>query len=238
MLLTPRLLALSAALACITSSAMAHTVWLEPVEASTTDFQVRFGGHAGKLETYDPKKIKEIEATDLHGKPLEVTRNVTPDGVRLHVGSAPAMIAMHFDNGIHTRPPTGASVEKPMNEVPGATRATHAVKYHKTIVGWSPAVSKAIGQPFEVIALDMAPPLAGKPFRVRVLQDGKPIAGVKLGQGEEGTANDPVTDAEGIAAFVPKSGFNRLWAGKRIPVTGNPRYTELSYEYSFGFTAK
>jgi nickel transport protein len=234
---TPRLLALLA-LAGVSSSAMAHTVWLEPVAAGTTDFQVKFGGHAGKLETYDPKKIKEIDATDAHGNPLEVTRTVTPDGVRLHVGSTPAMIAMHFDNGIHTRPPTGPSVEKPMNEVPGASRATYAVKYHKTIVAWSPAVSKAIGQPFEVVALDAAAPLAGKPFRVRVLQDGKPVAGVKLGQGEEGTASDPVTNAEGIASFVPKSGFNRLWAGRRIPVTGNAQYTELSYEYSFGFIAR
>jgi hypothetical protein len=61
---------------------------------------------------------------------------------------------------------------------------------------------------------------------------------VKLGRGEEGTANDPVTDAEGVASFVPAIGFNRLWAGKRIPVSGNPDYTELSYEYSFGFYAK
>ena len=86
--------------------------------------------------------------------------------------------------------------------------------------------------------LDATHAAAGKPLRVRVLQDGKPVAGVKLGRGEEGTANDPVTDAEGVAAFMPRGGFNKLWAGKRIPVPGNPKYTELSYEYSFGFNAK
>jgi nickel transport protein len=145
---------------------------------------------------------------------------------------------MHFDNGIHSRPPSGPSIEKPMNEVPGATRATYAVKYHKTIVEWSPLVTKTIGQPFEVVALDAAAPVAGKPVRVRVLQDGKPVPGVKLGRGEEGAANDPVTDADGIASFVPRSGFNKLWAGKRVPVSGNPKYSELSYEYLFGFDAK
>ncbi len=122
---------------------------------------------------------------------------------------------MHFDNGIHTRPPTGPSVEKPMNEVPGATRATYAVKYGKTVVDWSPRIGKALGQPFEVVPLDTRCPRAGQPLRVRVLQDGKPVPGVKLGRGEEGGAKDPVTDADGVAAFIPPAGFNKLWAGKR-----------------------
>lgn len=227
-----------AVLACSASSAFAHTVWLEPVDRTGTDFQVFFGGHAGKLETYQPEKLKQIDAVDSSGKALAVSRKITEDGVRLHVSGTPALIAMHFDNGIHSRPPTGPSVEKPMNEVPGAKRATYAVKYHKTVVDWSPLVTKVIGQPFEVVPLSAQQPSAGQPFRVRVLQEGKPLAGVKLGRGEEGTANDPVTDADGVAAFVPESGFNRLWAGKRIAVTGNPQYTEVSYEYSFGFNAK
>jgi nickel transport protein len=238
MISTSRLLAFSATLACFASGAIAHTVWLEPVGQGVADYRVMFGGHAGKLETYTAQKLKEVKATDKQGKDLAVTRDVTADGVRLHVAGAPAMIAMHFDNGIHTRPPSGPSVEKPMNEVPGATRATYAVKYHKTIVDWSPLVTKTINQPFEVVALDAAAPVADKPLRVRVLQDGKPVAGVKLGRGEEGTATDPVTDADGIASFVPRAGFNKLWAGKRIPVAGNPQYTELSYEYLFGFHAK
>lgn len=233
-----RRLVLSTILACYGAGAFAHTVWLEPVAQSPGDFQVLFGGHAGKLETYQPAKLKTIDAVDKNGKSLAVSRNVTADGVRLHVDGSPAMIAMHFDNGIHTRPPTGATVEKPMNEVPGATRATYAVKYHKTVTDWSPLVTKVIGQPFEVVPLSAQQPVADQPFRIRVLQDGKPVAGVKLGRGEEGTAADPVTDAEGVAAFMPKSGFNRLWAGKRIAVSGNPKYTELSYEYSFGFDAK
>lgn len=233
-----RQLALSTLLACCASNALAHTVWLEPVARSEGDFQVFFGGHAGKLETYSPEKLKKVDAMDSSGKALAVSRKVAADGVRLHVEGSPSMIAMHFDNGIHSRPPTGPSVEKPMNDVPGATRATYAVKYHKTVVDWSPLVTKVIGQPFEVVPLSAQQPVADQPFRVRVLQDGKPVAGVKLGRGEEGTAADPVTDADGVAAFVPASGFNRLWAGKRIAVPGNPRYTELSYEYSFGFDAK
>lgn len=238
MFVRSRQLILSALLACCASGAMAHTVWLEAVPNASGNFQVKFGGHAGKLETYQPQKIKTIEAVDKQGKKLVVKQAITADGVRLHVDGSPSLISMHFDNGIHARGSSGPSVEKPMNEVPGATRATYAVKYHKTVVDWSPLVAKTIAQPFEVVPLSATQPTAGQPFRVRVLQDGKPVAGVKLGHGEEGTASDPVTDADGVAAFVPKNGFNRLWAGKRIAVTGNPKYTELSYEYSFGFNAK
>ena len=224
--------------ACVASDAIAHTVWLEPVATGGADYRVMFGGHAGKIQTYDPGKLKEVAALDKQGQLVTVTRKLGADGVQLHVDGVPAIIAMHFDNGIHTRPPSGPSVEKPMNEVPGATRATYAVKYHKNIVDWSALVTRPIGQPFEVVPLDVVAPVAGKPLRVRVLQDGKPVAGVKLGRGEEGTASDPVTDEQGVAAFVPTRGFNKLWAGKRIPVPGNARYTELSYEYLFGFQAE
>jgi nickel transport protein len=239
MLSTRSLIVIATALNGFTASALAHTVWLEPVEQSTADYRVLFGGHAGKLESYNPQKLKSVEATDKQGKKLTVTQKVAADGVRVHVaGGAPVLIAMHFDNGIHTRTESGPSVEKPMNEVPGAKRATAAVKYSKMIVAWSPLATQALQQPFEVVPLDTTPPASGKPMRVRVLQDGKPVAGVKLGRGEEGTAQDPVTDANGIAAFVPRSGFNKLWAGKRIPVSGNPQYTELSYEYLLAFNAQ
>ena len=229
---------LALGLAGLASNSDAHTVWLEPIGAAVGEYRVVFGGHAGKVEPYKPEKLKTVEALDASGRKLSVKRSSGGEGVRLHVDGAPALIAMHFDNGIHTRTAEGPSVEKPMNEVPGATRATYAVKYHKTIVEWQPRVTRPLGQPFEVVPLDAAVPRAGEPVRVQVLRDGKPLAGVKLGRGEEGTASDPVTDAQGIAAFVPQKGFNKLWAGKRIQTSDNAKYTELSYEYLLGFDAE
>lgn len=222
----------------LSTGASAHTVWLETVEGHADQFRVRFGGHAGKLESYDAAKLKSIDAQDAGGKTLAVKRSVNSDGVLLSVAGKPALIAMYFDNGIFSYVGTGRSIEKPMNEVPGATRGTAAVKYHKTFVAWPALALQPLGQPFEVVPLDKAAPRAGVPMRVRVLKDGVPVAGVKLGRGEEGTANDPVTDADGVAAFVPVKGFNKLWAGKRYPVANEPRYTELSYEYLLGFTAE
>lgn len=235
-----KLHAVIAAGALILSSgaACAHTVWLEAVADKPGDFKVMFGGHAGKLETYAATKIKSVDAHDASGKALKVARDTTAGGVMLHVDGKPATILMHFDNGIHTRTAAGPTVEKPMNEVPDAKSATHAEKYHKSILVWGPSAVKASKQPFEVIPVSDKAPRAGEPMQVRVMSQGKPVAGIRLGHGEEGKPTDPVTDANGVAAFIPVTGFNKLWAGQRTAVTGNPAYTELSYEYLLAFNAQ
>lgn len=217
------------------SSAAAHTAWLVP-EGAANSWLLRFGGHEGKLEPAVPAKLKWVRAYDTDGKPLKVTRRIKDDEVRAIVSKKPAVIALHYDNGIHTRTAKpGPSIEKPMNEVPDAVSATWAVKYGKTIVQWVPVVTRRTRQPFEIVPLSAAQPQAGKPMRVRVLQDGKPVAGVNIGRGED-TA-DAKTDENGAATFVPKAGFNKLWAGRRIE-RDNPRYTQLSYEYLLGFNAR
>ena len=123
-----------------------------------------------------------------------------------------------------------------MNEVPGAISAVRALKNGKTILAWTPLVTRAVGQTFEVTPLDATAPVAGQPMRVRVTLDGKPLAGVRLGHGEEGEAGE--TDSEGVASFVPVKGVNRLWAGRRWPVADNPQYTQLSHEYLMSFEAR
>ncbi|MBN7798742.1 DUF4198 domain-containing protein [Parahaliea mediterranea] len=217
----------------------AHTAWLEPVAGEPRHYEVLFGGHADQLETYDSAKIVSIDAYDAAGRPLDVLRRDAPGpgegNTVLTLAPDTALVAIHFDNGIWARDPMGRSVNRPLNEVPGASRATNAIKYHKTIVQWSPVVTLELGQRFEVIPLSESQPRAGEPMRVKVLLDGKALPGVKLGQGEAGDAGE--TDAEGIATFVPQPGFNRLWAGKRFAVD-EPGYTELSYEYLLGFEAR
>jgi nickel transport protein len=217
------------------TAASAHTVWFEPL--GPTEYRLWFGGHAGKKEPYAAEKLRSAEAFDARGRPLKLERTVDASGVRVRVEGTPALVVAHFDNGFHSRAAQGPSIPKPMNEVPGAVRGSHAVKYHKLIVAWTASVTKPIGQPFEVVPVDAREPIAGKPLRLRVLVDGKPAAGVKLGHTEEGV-NDPVTDSNGIGEFVPQPGFNRVWIGRRLPVTGDVRFTEISYENSLAFVAR
>jgi nickel transport protein len=213
----------------------AHTVWLERADDASDHFEVRFGGHAGKEEPVVPAKLKAIDALDADGRPLRVTRTDRVDGVTIAVAGPAALITVHLDNGIHTRPPNGPSVEKPLDEVPGATRATYALKYHKTIVRWAPVVTRAVGQPFEVVPVSAALPRAGEPMRIRVLLEGRPAVGVRVGADEDPGEGGAVTDSKGEAVFRPQPGFNKLWSGRRSPVAGNAKYTELSYEYLLGF---
>jgi nickel transport protein len=218
--------------------ALAHTAWLTPVPGQAGVYRVEFGGHAGKLEPYDAAKVKTVQALDAAGAALPVSRTLAPDGgVMLTVAGAPALIAMHFDNGIHTRTAAGGpSIPRPMSEVSGAVSAVNALKHHKTIVAWSSVVTRPLGQAMEVVPQDAAQPQAGQPMRVRVLIDGRPAAGVRLGHGEEGEAGQ--TDTDGYALFTPVKGPNKLWAGRRTAVVGNPAYTQLSYEYLLGFDAR
>jgi nickel transport protein len=215
--------------------AVAHTLWLEPAGDTDNGWKVMFGGHAGKLEPLDASKIESVETFDAGGRKLDYQREDNGDDVVLRFPDDAVLAAIYFDNGIWTRDRMGRSVNSPMTEVEGATEATHAVKYHKTILDWTDFVMQPLGQTFEVTPLVGEQPAAGEPMRVRVTLHGEPLAGVSLGHGEEGDAG--MTDDNGIATFVPTAGFNKLWAGKRFAVDDASEYTELSYEYLFGFEA-
>ncbi len=202
--------------------------------AQPDTFHLHFGGHAGAVQPYLASKLKSVEAVDADGNALEVTRVGSEDLVRVHVEGDPAMLWVHYDNGIHTRVADGPSVRRPMNEVESAVSATNALKYHKTIVRWdADVVTEPVGQPFEVVPVSAQAPQAGQPMQVRVLIDGQPAGGIKIGRGEDN--GEAVTNAQGLAMFTPQPGFNKIWAGQRTQLTNEPRYTELSYEYSFGF---
>lgn len=218
----------------ITMPALAHTVWVMPTGDS--GFTVHFGGHAGVEEPFVSANFKNVKAVDASGAPLRVTRSKQGTRTHLSINGKPAMLTAHYDNGIHTNRSNGPSVAKPMNQVANAISAVKAVKWHKTITQWSPQVLRPVGQPFEVVPLSAEQPVAGRPMQVKVLINGVAAPNIAIARNEEG--RDAVTDARGIASFTPVAGYNKLWSGRRTEVSGNPRYTQESIEYSFGFYAR
>lgn len=225
---------ISLLLALCTLPVAAHTVWLERSAAVQGQFLVHFGGHAGKLDAYLPERVSAVVALDDASQPLAIERVDSADQVRLRVPRTCVLIGLHYDNGIYSRTGSGPSVPKPMNEVEGAISATRPLKYHKTLLRFgAAALTEALGQPFEIVPLNAAMPVAGEPWHFRVLLEGQPAAGIKYGRGED--TGEGMTNDDGTGSFVPQAGFNKLWAGIRLQVKDNPAYTELSYEYLLSF---
>ncbi|MCU0951753.1 MAG: DUF4198 domain-containing protein [Burkholderiaceae bacterium] len=218
----------------LSMAANAHTAW---IEAAGAGYVVRFGGHEGKTEAYAADKVKSVQALDAQGRALAVTTRAADDGVRVTVAGTPSVLALHFDNGIFSRGPGVPSQPRPMNEHPGATQGTHAIKYAKTVAQWGEAATRPLGQPFELVPLDAQPPRAGQPLRLRVLVDGRPAAGIAVGRDE----NDPQparSDADGIVSLRVAAGMNAVWSGQRVAVAGEPRFTQRSIEYVLRFDAR
>jgi len=227
---------LAALVLAAAGTAAAHSAWLERDPQAANAFVVRFG-HEGATERYAPERVISVQAFDPAGRVLPVQREAGPDGVRVTLATNPALLTLHFDNGHWSRVEGGTWVNKPMNESPGATEGTRALDYGKTIVSWSEALTRPVGQPFEVVPLAAQPPRAGQPWQVRVLIDGRPAAGVDVAL--NAYAADAVqTDADGVATLTPRPGLNRLWSGRRTPLVGDPRATRLSIDYLLLFEAR
>lgn len=219
-------------LAAFSLAAQAHSLWLIP-EGSA--YLIGYG-HDLKNSAYAPAKITRLAAYDPASAPLALARTDSADAVRFTPPAKAALVVIDFDNGIWSRKEGEKSVNLPMNENPGATNGVQALKYHKTVFAWGAHVGRAVGQRYEVLPLDTAAPVAGQPMRVRVLLEGKPAPGAKVGSGED--ADVQITDADGVARFVPKAGHNLLWSGLRQKVSGDARMTDLSFEYTLGFDAR
>lgn len=218
-------------------AAQSHTAWFVPSESMRAvhkHFRVVFGGHNGELD-YPPEKVKSISAIGEDAAPLPFWRTTQDGVVLIRVDESPAMLLMHFDNGIYTRTTDGRSIHRPMSQVEGSVSAINALKYHKYINTWTDVVSRPQGQPFEVVPVDAAPPEAGTPMQVRVLIDGQPVEGVGVGTGE--TSIQSQTGPDGVATFTPAPGHNTLWAGQRTAVSDDPDFTQLSIEYLMTFHA-
>ncbi|ARU03420.1 cobalt transporter [Comamonas serinivorans] len=214
-------------------AAQAHNVWLEA--DAQGGYVMQFGGHDGQLEAFDPAKLQRVHAYDLRGRsvPTEVQR--LPDGIRVKPDAKAALIAVELDNGYFSGSADKHAEMKPlpMDQNPGAVRGVHARKFHKTVVQWGALLQRPLGQMFEVVPQQGKAPHAGQALRLLVLLNGKPQPGVRLSWGEHGS---PVsTDAQGLATVVPTAGTNTLQAILRVPVTGDAKTTENSYEYLLRF---
>ena len=160
--------------------------------------------------------------------------------MRLTIEGRAALLALTYDNGYWSRPPGApASVNKPRNEVPGAESGAHVLKYGKTVVQWSPAVTRPLGQALEIVPLADLPPVAGDRLAVRVLWQGRPLAGARVLYGGV-EARPPVARADDAGrAEVPVSGGSQfLSVSHRATLADDPRADSQSVSANLVFDVR
>lgn len=213
--------------------AFAHDAW---VEAGGGAWVVRYG-HGDKLESYAPAKVRALAAIDARGAALPVARQAGGEAVRATVAGRPALLTLSFDNGVWTKTTEG-SKNLPKSEVPGAISATHAVKYGKTVVAWSAAVTRPQGQPLEIVPLAAGAPAAGATLPVQVLFDGKPLAGAKIARAGHGKEAPFEADGEGKALLPVVAGRQMVVVGHKWELPGNAEADSLSAAANLLFEAR
>lgn len=209
----------------------AHNIWLEP--ASGNQYAIKFGHET--TEPYPLSKLTHVQQIDAQGKRSDLSPNFQKTAGEK--GEASVQIAhgdivfLEFNNGVWSKLPSGKYVEKTKKEAPTAEFSINPMKLGKAILNWSEQAFKPHNQAYELVPL--AKPEAGKPLQILVLHNGKPVEGIKVGLGEDQPFN--LSNAQGIAAFTPTKGFNKVWAEFEEKVADNPDYSDRSYEYMLTF---
>ncbi len=227
----PALAALALAAA---GSALAHDALFEPATpAAPGRYIVRYADE-GKPLPYPPAKLTKVWGYDAAGKTLALQASPETDVVRVQAPREATLLALEFDNGFYSRTTSG-TVNKPMNEAPGAVSALWAKKTGKYVVQWTPQVAQPLGMQFEIVPLAAAAPKAGDTLTVQVLFEGKPVEGIKVSKSEHGSGEK--TDAQGRASYRVDAGRNFIWAERRAPVRGDPRHDSLATASNVVFQA-
>lgn len=225
------LLTFVAAIFCMPTQA--HDAWVEPQGA---DYAVIYG-HDGKLEGYPPSKVKTIAAFDALGAALPIKQTATADAVSFAVTGKPALMALYYDNGFWTKTTNGIK-NLAKNEVPDAINASHVVKFSKTVLAWSPNITKPQDQRLEIVPLSSDAPAAGKTLAVQVLWEGKPLDKAKIEpiDGRSGIAVS--TDAEGRAMLPVAAGRQAYAVSNKVALAGDARADSYSATANLVFYAK
>lgn len=213
--------------------AFAHDAWIEPRDGA----YVVLYGHGDKVEGYAAEKVKTLAAFDAAGAPLAVSRQPAADGLRVSVTGSPALLTLHFDNGIWTKT-TDGSKNLPKREVPGALSASHSLKYAKTVLAWTPVAARPQGQALELLPLTAQAPAAGSTLPLQVLWQGKPLAGAKVIVPALGKEQPLEADAAGKVQVPVTAGKQMVSVSHKLTLQGDPEADSEAYAANLVFTAR
>ena len=187
------LFAVGLAAGCVCSSVDAHGVFF----ANRLDEKALVLGEGPVDDAYSPEMVKSIIGFE---KNVVVVPN---DKLGITVTD--------FDYGYWTKDKDGKTVHKPISEVPGAQKSTHAIKYD--VHYWNAEAKPFNNKDAFIQIIPSVNPLTlrkGDTYEIQVLKDGKPYANAPLIKDViNDLTNESQADANGKATVtVSANGLN------------------------------
>ena len=212
---------------------MAHNVWLEKApNSSEMQYVVKFGHK--KTETYPADKLTNTTAVLNDNSQQALNANFRNGEAHISLPTNTSVVLIAFDNGTWCKMPNGKYIKGSKSKTTNAVTCMAAQKIGKAVIKADETLLKSQSAQYELIPQNL--PEAGKPLAVLALQNGQPVRGIGIGEGEDSPLQP--TNEQGIAYYTPKAGLNKIWAEFSAETPDNPDYHSVSVEYLLTFELK
>ncbi|SNV70963.1 DUF4198 domain-containing protein [Veillonella rodentium] len=201
------LFAVGLAAGSILTTVDAHGVFF----ANRTDEKVLVLGEGPVDNAYTSDMVKGITGYDVNGNVMPVKVIKHEKNVAIEQPSNLGVTVTNFDYGYWTKDKDGKTVHKPITQVPGATKSTHAIKYD--VHYWNASAKPLNNKDAFIQIVPSVNPLTlrkGDTYEIQVLKEGKPYADAPLIKDVmNDLTNESKTDANGKAIVtVSANGLN------------------------------
>lgn len=214
----------------------AHGIWVE----ERLDQKQIVLGEGPTDNAYKPSSVKFVNgySESLHKVAVPVIDK--GDHAVLNIDKDISMLGAYFDYGFWTKDKSGKVQNLPMNQVVGAEKGTHAVKYNVTYLGVVKALKAVPDIPLQIIPqINPITLHLGDELPVIVMKDGKPLANVDVIPDVVNNLTKTLkTDDQGKAILkVTNDGLNVIGVELAFPIEEkNPLATQTKYFSTLSFT--
>ena len=125
--------------------------------------------------------VKNITGYDVQGKQIPVQVVKHEKNIAIVPPADLGVTVTNFDYGYWTKTKDGKMIHKPITEVPGAVKSTHAIKYD--VHYWNAQAKPFVDKNAFIQIIPSVNPLTlrkGDTYEIQVLKDGKPYANAPL----------------------------------------------------------
>ena len=215
------LFAVGLAAGCVCSSVDAHGVFF----ANRLDEKALVLGEGPVDDAYSPEMVKSIIGLDNNGMVIPVQVIKHEKNVVVVPNDKLGITVTDFDYGYWTKDKDGKTVHKPISEVPGAQKSTHAIKYD--VHYWNAEAKPFNNKDAFIQIIPSVNPLTlrkGDTYEIQVLKDGKPYANAPLIQADANGKATVTVSANGLNVVGVEVGFPTQTKGEQ-----NKYFSALSF---------